>query len=79
MAMTDREVDAWKMGYNSAMDEVRRIDTIRGRGKWEVKPLDNSEFKVVCSVCGQGEKAKGNGYTAYHFCPWCGADMRCKE
>lgn len=68
MEMTDREVEMWKMGYESAIAELRAINAIRDKGKWEIK---SGNAYLVCSKCGFNE-----GKSGYDYCPVCGSKMK---
>ena len=68
-----------------AINNLPSAQPMRKKGQWIPHP--NKEFREtdICTACGMGTKRREYGITdghewmrewGYHFCPWCGADMR---
>ena len=81
-------IDTWQAGWrDNAIESLKALPSAqpeRKKGAWMSHP--NREFMEwdICTACGVGCKRRdyedgGMAEYNYHYCPNCGADMRCSE
>lgn len=56
---------------SDAADAIENLySEYHGAGHWTFDDFDDDRFPYQCSNCHQWARM------SYHYCPWCGADMR---